>query len=63
MTEAQGVTPGPNPPQFNGLSAGTNVVSVTIGGNDIGFTEIIESCITYNPFSSPVQEPVRPGRP
>jgi lysophospholipase L1-like esterase len=53
MTAAQNVEPGPNPPQFNGLNAGTNVVSVTIGGNDIGFTEIIESCITYNPFSTP----------
>jgi lysophospholipase L1-like esterase len=53
MTAAQNVEPGPNPPQFNGLNAGTNIVSVTIGGNDIGFTEIIESCITYNPFSTP----------
>jgi GDSL-like Lipase/Acylhydrolase family len=53
MTETQNVEPGPNPPQFNGLSASTNVVSVTIGGNDIGFTEIIENCITYNPFSTP----------
>jgi hypothetical protein len=26
---------------------------VTIGGNDVGFSEIIESCITYNPFSTP----------
>jgi hypothetical protein len=53
MTEAQNVEPGPNPPQFNGLSASTNVVSVTIGGNDIGFSEVIENCITYNPFSTP----------
>ena len=53
MTEAQNVEPGPNPPQFNGLNAGTNVVSVTIGGNDIGFSEVIENCITYNPFSTP----------
>jgi GDSL-like Lipase/Acylhydrolase family len=53
MTEAQNVEPGPNPPQFNGLSSGTNVVSLTIGGNDIDFTEIIENCITYNPFSTP----------
>lgn len=56
MTEAQNVEPGPNPPQFNGLSPGTNIVSLTIGGNDIGFTEIIENCITYNPFSSPCKE-------
>ncbi|HEY2053403.1 MAG TPA: SGNH/GDSL hydrolase family protein, partial [Solirubrobacterales bacterium] len=53
MTETQNVEPGPNPPQFNGLNVGTEIVSVTIGGNDIGFTEIIESCITYNPFSTP----------
>jgi len=53
MTEAQNVEPGPNPPQFNGLSASTGIVSLTIGGNDIGFTEILENCITYNPFSTP----------
>jgi GDSL-like lipase/acylhydrolase family protein len=61
MTEAQNVEPGPNPPQFNGLNAGTNIVSVTIGGNDIGFTEIIESCITYNPFSTPCKDKYDPG--
>ena len=61
MTEAQNVEPGPNPPQFNGLNASTNVVSVTIGGNDIGFTEIIESCITYNPFSTPCKDKYDPG--
>jgi hypothetical protein len=53
MTEAQNVEPGPNPPQFNGLSASTNVVSLQISGNDIGFSEVIENCITYNPFSTP----------
>lgn len=56
MTEAQNVEPGPNPPQFNGLAAGTNIVSLTIGGNDIGFSEILESCITYNPFSTPCKD-------
>jgi GDSL-like Lipase/Acylhydrolase family len=56
MTETQNVEPGPNPPQFNGLSTSTGIVSLTIGGNDIGFTEIIENCITYNPFSSPCKE-------
>jgi hypothetical protein len=61
MTEAQNVEPGPNPPQFNGLSSSTGVVSVTIGGNDIGFSEIIESCITYNPFSTPCKDKYDPG--
>jgi hypothetical protein len=53
MTEAQNVEPGPNPPQFNALSASTNIVSLQISGNDIGFSEVIENCITYNPFSTP----------
>jgi GDSL-like Lipase/Acylhydrolase family len=54
MTQPQNVDPdGPNPPQFDRLRADTSVVSLTIGGNDIGFSEIAQSCITYNPFSSP----------
>jgi GDSL-like Lipase/Acylhydrolase family len=54
MTNPQSVEiDGPNPPQFNSLAAGTEVVSLTIGGNDIGFSEIAQSCITLNPFSSP----------
>ena len=54
MTQSQSVTPGPaNPPQFNALTPSTEIVSVTIGGNDIGFAEVAESCITINPFSTP----------
>lgn len=54
MTNPQNVEPdGPNPPQLNALEASTKVVSLTIGGNDIGFSEVIESCATLNPFSHP----------
>jgi lysophospholipase L1-like esterase len=54
MTSPQNVEPdGPNPPQFNSLDTSTTVVSLTIGGNDIGFSEVAESCITINPFSHP----------
>jgi hypothetical protein len=54
MTAPQNVSPdGPNPPQFNRLDTATKVVSLTIGGNDIGFSSIAESCITLNPFGSP----------
>jgi lysophospholipase L1-like esterase len=53
MTQTQNVEFGSNPPQFNSLDAETTVVSLTIGGNDIGFSEVAESCITLNPFSSP----------
>jgi lysophospholipase L1-like esterase len=62
MTNPQNVDPdGPNPPQLNALDASTSVVSVTIGGNDIGFSEVVESCITYNPFSSPCKNKYAAG--
>jgi lysophospholipase L1-like esterase len=57
MTQQQNVDPdGPNPPQFNRLDAATQVVSLTIGGNDIGFSEIAQNCITWNPFDDPCRE-------
>jgi hypothetical protein len=57
MTNPQEVDPdGPNPAQFDSLSASTEVVSLTIGGNDIGFSGIAQSCITLNPFSSPCRD-------
>jgi len=62
MTNPQNVEPdGPNPPQLNSLDAGTTVVSLTIGGNDIGFSEVAESCITVNPFSHPCLDKYNPG--
>jgi lysophospholipase L1-like esterase len=62
MTQPQGVDPdGPNPPQFNSLDASSTVVSLTIGGNDIGFSEIAQSCVTYNPFSHPCQDKYNSG--
>jgi hypothetical protein len=57
MFAPQNVEPdGPNPPQLDGLDAGTAVVSLNIGGNDIGFAEIAESCISVNPFGSPCRD-------
>jgi hypothetical protein len=53
MTEAQSIEFGENPPQFNSLDGETTRVSLTIGGNDIGFSEVAQSCITLNPFSHP----------
>ncbi len=62
MTQPQNVDPdGPNPPQFNSLDAETTVVSITIGGNDIGFSEVAQSCITLNPFSSPCKDKYASG--
>lgn len=52
MTKAQGT----NAAQFNALSADTDLVTLTLGGNDIGFTEIITTCVVggySNPTGSP----------
>ena len=52
MTQPQGVTPGPNPPQFNSLDADTRVVTITIGGNDIGFSGLAGDCADFTPFNA-----------
>lgn len=52
FAESQGVTPGPNAPQFDALSASTKVVTIGIGGNDIGFSSIVQNCATLDPTSS-----------
>jgi hypothetical protein len=62
MFNPQGVDPdGPNPPQLNAVDSTTSVVSLTIGGNDIGFSEVAQSCITVNPFSHPCLDKYNSG--
>jgi hypothetical protein len=56
MTAPQNVTPGPNPPQFNALTTDTQIVTLQIGGNDIGFTSILQNCATANPFAHPCRD-------
>jgi hypothetical protein len=56
MTQPQGVTPGPNPPQFDSLSADTELVTINIGGNDIGFSSIAEDCFTFQRTGSPCRD-------
>jgi GDSL-like Lipase/Acylhydrolase family len=56
MTSPQETELGTNPPQFDSLDESTEVVSLTIGGNDIGFAEIALSCLTLNPFSTPCKD-------
>jgi lysophospholipase L1-like esterase len=48
-----------NPPEFDSLSGGTSLVTLGIGGNDIGFLNIIETCAgesLTNPFGDPCTE-------
>lgn len=56
MTNTQNVSPGPNPPQFDRLDADTQLVTVGIGGNDIGFSEILENCASPTPTGHPCQD-------
>jgi lysophospholipase L1-like esterase len=56
MTQSQGVTPGPNPPQFDSLTADTALVTVQIGGNDIGFSSIAKDCLSTSPDGHPCQD-------
>src|SRR4051795_10867095 len=49
MTQSQGVSPEPNPPQFDSLQADTQDVTLGIGGNDIGFSSIAEDCFSTSP--------------
>jgi lysophospholipase L1-like esterase len=44
MTQPQPVLGGTNPPQFNALAADDSVVTLTIGGDDVGFTGVLETC-------------------
>jgi lysophospholipase L1-like esterase len=53
MTGAQGVVGRTNPPQFNSLSSATSIVTLGIGGNDIGFTSIILNCASIVWWGSP----------
>jgi lysophospholipase L1-like esterase len=45
MTAPQGVTLGSNPPQFDGLRADTGLVTVGIGGNDVGLVGAAVRCL------------------
>ncbi|MGX7824399.1 SGNH/GDSL hydrolase family protein [Actinokineospora sp. 24-640] len=58
LTSPQDVAFGPNPAQFDALTAATDLVTVSIGGNDVGFGEIIGTCARLsvtNPFGAPCQ--------
>jgi lysophospholipase L1-like esterase len=59
MSNPQPVLLGPNPPQLDALRSDTDLVTVTIGGNDIGFTEILLTCgraSALDPFGAPCKK-------
>lgn len=52
----QPVFGGPNPPQLQAVDAEVDVVTLQIGGNDIGFSEILERCGSPLPLGTPCQD-------
>lgn len=61
MFGPQAVNPGPNPPQLDAVDAGTQVVTLQIGGNDIGFLELATNCLALLPLGTPCQDRYAPG--
>lgn len=57
MTSPQNVDPdGPNPPQLNSLTGKTRIVTIQIGGNDIGFSSIARDCTSTTNEGTPCQD-------
>jgi lysophospholipase L1-like esterase len=57
LTSPEPTHSGNNPPQIDAVTRRTAVVSLTIGGNDVGFTGILEHCVAATPWG-----PTRDGR-
>jgi hypothetical protein len=52
MTNPQSVDGGTNPPQLDAVDADTTIVTLGIGGNDLGFSDILAECASILPFGS-----------
>ncbi|MDT7724069.1 MAG: hypothetical protein QOI21_645 [Actinomycetota bacterium] len=61
MTGEQQTRSGTNPPQFNALTADTTLVTIGIGGNDVGFIGLAGECATARPSSSPCRDKYTAG--
>jgi lysophospholipase L1-like esterase len=64
MTAPQQVPLGSNSPQFDALDPDTDLVTVTISGNDIGFTDIFLTCArlsSTNPLGNPCEQQATTG--
>jgi lysophospholipase L1-like esterase len=64
VTAPQPVPLGTNPPQFDALAPDTDLVTVTIGGNDIGFTDIFFTCAqlsSTDPLGNPCERQATAG--
>lgn len=56
------LTPGGPAPQLSALTARTRTVTVTIGGNDAGFAQVLSACV-YAPVADPQVQATIQGQP
>lgn len=56
FSSAQAVQGGSNPAQYRALGLRTRLVTVGIGGNDIGFSDIVRACVSPTPFGTPCRD-------
>jgi lysophospholipase L1-like esterase len=64
MTAPQQVSGGVNPPQLNALRPDTELVTLTIGGNDMGFGEVLQTCgrlAASDPTGNPCEQHYQAG--
>jgi hypothetical protein len=60
MTQPQGVTPGPNPPQFDSLQPDTELVTINIGGKSQGLLLLDATSLEELSATSLPAQPVGP---
>ncbi|GAB2984727.1 SGNH/GDSL hydrolase family protein [Amycolatopsis acidiphila] len=53
LTRAQRTDNGVNPPQLDAVTPDTTLVTVGIGGNDLGFIGLLQQCGTQDPNAAP----------
>ncbi|WIV58824.1 SGNH/GDSL hydrolase family protein [Amycolatopsis nalaikhensis] len=56
LTAAQKTGNGTNPPQLNAVTEQTTLVTLGIGGNDVGFLSLASSCASSQPAASPCKD-------
>lgn len=61
MTAEQKTTNGTNPPQLDAVNSNTTLVTLGIGGNDVGFIGLAKDCATLNQNNSPCRAKLTAG--
>lgn len=61
LTTAQDIGSEVNPPQLDAVTADTTLVTLGIGGNDVGLVQLASECVTSERSSSPCRDRLTSG--